>query len=272
MVKVEIVKVDVSSKKFQKMTDYVAEEKPLHIFLNRTYYPTIFCSPSNLKELAVGHLLSEGIVTSVEEIDEIHMKVEGVCRVKLKADIDLKKRLKFLTPFSRVILSACGSSSPYKYSGKLPKITSNLKVKAEVILNGVSRLNSIAETFRKTGGVHAAAVCKSDGNLVASAEDVGRHNAVDKAIGIGALNETNFGECFLALSGRLTGDIVLKAARVGLPIVASLAAALDSGISLAKEADLTLIGFVRGKRMNIYTFPERIKFDNKVHKGGQFIG
>jgi len=236
----------------------VAEEKPLHVFLNRTYYATIFCSPSNLKELAVGHLLSEGIVKSVEEIEETRLKEEGVCHVKLKPGIELEKRLKLSKPFSRVILSACGSPSPYQYSGKRPKITSNLKVKAEVILTCVNRLNSIAETFRKTGGVHAAAIYKRDGNLVAFAEDVGRHNAVDKAIGIGALNKIDFGECLLALSGRLTGDIVLKAARVGLPIVASLAAALDSGIMVAKNVGLTLIGFVRGKRLNIYSFPERI--------------
>ena len=262
MVKVEIVKVDVLAKKFQKMADYVAEEKPLHIFLNKTHYATIFCSPSNLKELAVGHLLSVRIVKSIEEIEEIRFKGKGVCHVKLKANIDLEKRLKLLTPFSRVILSACGSSSSYEYSGKLPKNTSNLKVKAEIILNGVNRLNSIAETFRKTGGVHVAAIYKSDGNLVAFAEDVGRHNAVDKVIGIEALNKTDFKECFLTLSGRLTGDIALKAATVGLPIVASLAAAIDSGISIAKSADLTLIGFVRGKRMNIYNFPERIDFNN----------
>ena len=258
MLKVKIVKVDVSAKKFQKMADYVAQEKPLHIFLNKTHYAIIFCSPSNLKELAVGHLLSEGIVKSFEEIDEINFKGEEVCRVKLKADIDLEKRLKLLNPFSRVILSACGSSSPYEYSGRLPKITSNLKVKAEVILNGVNRLNSIAETFRKTGGVHAAAIYKSDGNLVAFAEDVGRHNAVDKAIGIAALKKTDFDECFLALSGRLTGDIVLKAVRTGLPLISSLAAAVDSGISVAKEANLTLVGFVRGRRMNVYSFSERV--------------
>ncbi len=261
MLKVEIVKVDVSAKKAQKMTDYVAEEKPLHIFLNKSHYATILCSPSNLKELAVGHLLSEGIVKSVEEIDEISFKGEGVCHVKLKANIDLEKRLKLLTHFSRVIFSTCGSTSPYN-SGKLPKIMSDLKVKAEVILNSVNRLNSIAEIFRKTGGVHAAAIYESDGNLVAFAEDVGRHNAVDKAIGIGALNETDFKECFLTLSGRLTGDITLKAARVGLPIVTSLAAAIDSGIAVARNVGLTLIGFVRGKRMNIYNFPARIDFNN----------
>ena len=265
MVKVEIVKVDVSAKKAQKTTDYIAEEKPLQIFLNKTYYATIFCSPSNLKELAVGHLLSEGIVKSAEEIDEISFKEKGVCHVKLKANIELEKRLKLLIPSSRVIL-ACGSTLPYEYSGKLPKIASNLKVKAEVILNGVSRLNSIAETFKKTGGVHAAAIYKSNGDLIAFAEDVGRHNAVDKVIGLGALNKIDFKECFLTLSGRLTGYIVLKAARVGLPIVASLAAAIDSGIAIAKDVGLTLIGFVRGKCMNIYNFPERIDFNNKVHE------
>jgi len=257
MVKVEIVKVDVPAKKAQKMTDHVAEEKPFHVFLNKNHYATIFCSPSNLKELAVGHLLSEGIAKSVEDIDEISFKGKGVCHVKLKANIDLEKRLKFLTHFSRALFSACGSTSPYD-SGKLPKITSKLKVKAEVILNNVNRLNSIAKTFRKTGGVHAAAIYKSNGDLVGFAEDVGRHNAVDKAIGIAALKKTDFDECFLALSGRLTGDIVLKAVRTGLPLISSLAAAVDSGISVAKEANLTLVGFVRGRRMNVYSFSERV--------------
>jgi FdhD protein len=236
----------------------VAEEKPLNIFLNRSYYATILCSPSNLKELAMGHLLSEGILKSSEEIEEINLNNEGVCRVKIKSNVDIEKRLKLSKHISRIIISACGSPSPYPYSGKLPKINSNLKVKAETILNSVKSLNSIAETFRKTGGVHAAAIYKNNGELTAFAEDVGRHNAVDKVIGMAALNKTDFSACFLVLSGRLTGDIVLKAARVGLSIVASLAAAIDSGIAIAKDAGLTLIGFVRGKRMNIYSFSERV--------------
>ena len=170
----------------------------------------------------------------------------------------LEKRLRLLKPFSRVILSACGSSKPYRPSGKLPKITSNIRVKAEIILKSVRNLNFIAETFRKTGGVHAAAIYGKDGNLLAFAEDVGRHNAVDKAIGISSINKVDFSQCLLTLSGRITGDIVLKAARVGIPIVASLAAAVDSGITTAKAANLTLVGFVRGRRMNVYSTPRRI--------------
>jgi FdhD protein len=131
-------------------------------------------------------------------------------------------------------------------------------VKAEVLFNSVNQLNFKAELFRKTGGVHAAAIYKAAGTLIALAEDVGRHNAVDKVIGMAALNQVDFGECFLALSGRLSGDVVFKASKVGLPIVASLAAALSSGIEMAEQANLTLAGFVRGKRMNIYTFDERI--------------
>jgi FdhD protein len=82
--KVNIIRIDVSTRKAEKTTDYVAEEKPLHIFLNRTRYVTVFCSPSNLKELAVGHVISEGIVKSIEEIERIDLKEEeGVCRINL---------------------------------------------------------------------------------------------------------------------------------------------------------------------------------------------
>lgn len=230
----------------------------MHIFLGRTHYATIFSSPSQLKELALGHLLSEGIIKSIEEIQEINLKKGEVCQIRFKPKVPVEKRLKLSKTFSRVILSACGSPKPYQYLGKLPKVTSNLKIKAETILKSVKNLNFAAETFRKTGGVHAAAIYGKSGELLAFAEDVGRHNAVDKVIGISALKKTDFSQCFLALSGRLTGDMTLKAARVGIPVVASLAAAVDSGIKIAKETNITLIGFVRGNRMNIYSFPERI--------------
>jgi FdhD protein len=255
MREVEVTRINVATSETRKVKDYVAEEKPLHIFLNKNHYVTIFCSPQNLKELAVGHALSEGLIKSVEEIEKINLD-EAICEVTLKSNIDLDKRLKHLKNFSRIIVSACGG--PYRPSEKLPKIKSNLRVKAEIIQNCVNKLNFIAETFRKTGGVHAAAIYESDGEFKAFAEDVGRHNAVDKVIGMVALRKSDFSKCFLALSGRLTGDIASKAARVSLPIVASLAAAVDSGINIAKEADLTLIGFVRGKRMNIYNCEKRI--------------
>jgi FdhD protein len=257
--KVNIVRVDVSARKAEKTTDYVAEEKPFHIFLNRTRYVTIFCSPSNLKELAVGHVISEGILKSNKEIERIELKEkDGVCRISLRPEVKIEDRLKLSQHFSRVIFSACGSNEPYQPNLGLSKIQSELKVKAEIVSSCVNRLNFIAENFRKTGGVHVAAIYQSDGTLVTFAEDVGRHNAVDKVIGSCIMKEIDLWNCFLALSGRLTGDIVLKAAKTGLPMVASLAAAIDSGIAIAKDVGLTLVGFVRGRRMNVYSFPERI--------------
>jgi formate dehydrogenase accessory protein FdhD len=87
---------------------------------------------------------------------------------------------------------------------------------------------------------------------------VGRHNTVDKVIGLASLNKENFSQCFMIITGRVPGDMIYKAAKVGLPIVASVAAVLNSGVSSAEKADIALVGFVRGKRMNIYTCPDRI--------------
>jgi FdhD protein len=256
---VDIMKIDLSTGKAQKITDYVAEESPLQLFVNNTFWATILCSPTNLKELAVGHLLSEGIVKSTEEIKEVTLKEkENTCLVKLKDGINVEDRVSISRLHSRVITSACGSGSPYQYKGKTPTVTSNLTVKARVLFDSVNQLNFKAQSFRQTGGVHAAAVYKGDGSLVAMTEDVGRHNAVDKVIGMAALSKVDFAECFLALSGRISGDVTFKAAKVNLPIVASLSAALSSGIATAKESNVTLAGFVRGKRVNIYTAPERI--------------
>jgi len=256
---VEITKLDLPGKMAAKTVDYVAEEKPLHLFVNNSYWATILCSPSNLKEMAVGHLLSEGILKSIAEVADVNIKAtENSCYVRLKDEVKVENRIKLSRLHARIVTSACGSSSPYQYARKPAKIKSKLQVKAEVLFNSVNQLNFKAELFRKTGGVHAAAVYKADGYLVSLAEDVGRHNAVDKAIGMAALAGTDFSQCFLALSGRLSGDVVFKAGNVGIPIVGSLAAALSSGIEMAEQANLTLAGFVRGKRMNVYSHPERI--------------
>jgi FdhD protein len=257
--KVNIVRLDLSEEKSQEIVDYVAEEVPFHLYINKTFWATILCSPTDLQALAVGHFLSEGILKSTEEIEEIVLKEpESTCYIKLKPEINVEDRVRLSRLHARVIPSACGSGSPYQYTGKTPKVKSNLKVKAQVIFDSVNQLNFKAEGFRQTGGLHVAAIYKADGQLVALAEDVGRHNAVDKVIGMAALNKVDFGLCFLALSGRMSGDVAFKAAKVGLPLIASLAAALSSGITMAESADLTLAGFVRGKRINVYTCPERI--------------
>ncbi len=256
---VDITKIDLSTGKAQAIPDFVAEEVPFHLFINSIFWATILSSPTDLKELAIGHLLSEGILKSIDEIEEVTLKeAEGTCDVKLKPEVKVEDRVRLSRLHQRVITSACGAGSPYQYMGKTPKVESNLSVKAQIIFDSVNQLNFKAEGFRQTGGLHVAALYKADGSLVALAEDVGRHNAVDKVIGMAALLKVNFGSCFLALSGRMSGDVAFKAAKVGLPIVASLSAALSSGVAVAESSNLTLAGFVRGKRMNVYTVPSRI--------------
>ncbi|MEM2103576.1 MAG: formate dehydrogenase accessory sulfurtransferase FdhD [Candidatus Bathyarchaeia archaeon] len=257
-IEVELLKIDTVAKAAEKIKGYVAEEKPLHIFVDKIQYVTIFCHPEKLKELTVGFLLSEGVIKNVEEIARITFKNSNICHVKLQPTINLEARLKLAQRFSRIITSACGGPYQPQVVENLKKIDSKLTVKAETIQQCMNNLNRMAETHRKTRGVHAAAIYNSEGKLHAFAEDVGRHNAVDKAIGICALSNVNFSQCLLTSSGRLTGDIVLKTARVGIPILASLTATLNSGINIAKEINLTLISFAHGKSMNVYNAPERI--------------
>jgi len=265
MKEIQVSRIDVSAQKLEQRRDFVAEETPLHIFLNQTHYVTILCSPNQLKELAVGHLLSEGVLKLTEEIKEIRMEKGGKCRVILKPDIDAEKRISISQPFARLIVSACGSPDYWPLSKlidrlSLAKVKLGLTVEARIVLECVKRLNTLAETFRKTGGVHVAALYSVSGELLTFSEDIGRHNAVDKVIGAAASKNLDFGNSFLALSGRLSGDIVLKSARMRIPIVASLAAAIDSGVKIAQRTGITLVGFVRGNRMNVYTYPERIVY------------
>ena len=259
MRQMNIIKLNLSTGKAQEITDYIAEEKPFYLFVNKVFWATILCSPNDLKELAIGHFLSEGILKSIDEIEEIILKKsENTCYVKLNPGIDVKNRVKISRLHTRVIPSACGSGAPYQFTGKIPKVKSKIEIRAQVIFDSVKQLNFKAEGFRRTGGMHVAAIYNVDGQLVALAEDVGRHNAVDKVIGIAALDKIAFQKCFLALSGRMSGDVAFKAAKVGIPVIASLAAALSSGVAMAKSANLTLAGFVRGNRINLYTSPERI--------------
>ena len=265
MREIQFSQINLSTQEIKQKVDLVAEEKPLHIFLNQTHYVTILCSPNQLKELSVGHVLSEGIVKSINEIREIHLEADGKCRIRIKPGIDAEKRISISQPFARLIVSACGSPDYWPLSKlidrlALPQVPLDSTVEAKVISESVRSLNKLAETYRKTGGVHIAALYSVKGELIACAEDVGRHNAVDKVIGAGLLRKIDFKNCFLAASGRLTGDIVLKAARMRIPIIASMTAAIDSGVDIARRTGVTLIGFVRGKRMSIFTYPERIVY------------
>jgi FdhD protein len=259
MRRVDILRLDLSTGKAEKMVDCVAEEVPLQISLNSAYTFVIWCSPSQFEELAVGYLLAEEILRSVDEIESLSSNVkENKCQITLKPSVNLDERMKHSRRSTRIIPLIKASTSAYQHDEKISVVKSPLRVKAEVILGAISQMNSLAKGFKETGGLHDSGIFKSDGTIVAFSEDVGRHNTVDKVIGLASLNREDFSQCFMIITGRVPGDMIYKAAKVGLPIVASVAAVLNSGVSSAEKANIALVGFVRGKRMNVYTCPERI--------------
>jgi len=259
MRQVKMTRLDLTEGKAEEMLDYIAEEVPLQITLNGAYSFVIWSSPSQFKELAVGHLFAEDLLRNVDEIESLTAnEANYTCELQLKPSVNLEERLKNQRRGTRIIPLIKAATSAYQHDEKLSLIKSDLKIKAQVILDAVTQMNEKAKGFKETGGLHDSGIFKADGTMGAFSEDVGRHNTVDKVIGQALLNKENFGDCFMFITGRVPGDMIYKAAKVGLPIVASGAAVLNSGISSAEKANITLVGFVRGKRMNIYTCPERI--------------
>ncbi|XES76173.1 MAG: formate dehydrogenase accessory sulfurtransferase FdhD [Candidatus Bathyarchaeia archaeon] len=261
MRQVDILKLDLAAGKAEQLPDYVADEVPLQISVNTTYSFVIWCSPLQFKELAVGYLLAEDVLRSADEIAQITVdEAAYTCRITLNSDVDVEERMKHSRVHWRVIPLIKASTSPYERRETIPKVNSHFKVKAQVIIDCINDMNKRAKGFQQTGGLHDSAIYRTDGSLVAFSEDVGRHNTVDKVIGTAVLDHVDLGECFMTITGRVPGDMIYKAAKVGIPLVASMAAVLSSGVVSAKRANMGLVGFVRGKRMNIYSAPEKILF------------
>jgi FdhD protein len=135
--------------------------------------------------------------------------------------------------------------------------SSELKIPAKVIIDGVQRLSQMP-LYSRTGGTHCAILFAPDGQLLCSSEDIGRHNSVDKTIGGALMKRVDFRRCWLAVSGRLPADMVVKPALVGIPLVASISAPTLNGVRTGEKSGMTVVGFVRGGRLNCYSHPERI--------------
>ena len=137
------------------------------------------------------------------------------------------------------------------------KLPSGRSVSSDIVLKGMEELSRMP-LYVKSGGTHCAILFSWDGHALASAEDIGRHNAVDKIIGGGMRKNVDFFNTWLAVSGRLPADMVLKPLLVGIPLIASVSAPTSGGVELGERSGLTVVGFVRGGRFNCYSHPERI--------------
>jgi FdhD protein len=237
-----------------EVQDELALDEPLCIFINDEYHVTLIASPGQMRELAMGYLLSENIIEKLEEIRDISTHENNIY-IELNKSIDLRT---VSVGRMNLIVTACGANPMARTrSVDLPKVSSGLMVEPATIMNMIRELNQRCDVHLKTRGTHSAMLCSNTGEVYAFAEDVGRHNAVDKVIGSLILGGGDLGQCILLSTGRQSGEMVLKAARGGIPVVASMTVPLVSGVRLAEASNLTLTALGIG-RLKIYSHPERI--------------
>jgi len=237
--------------------DFIVDEIPLTIYLNDFELATLVCSSGAFKELAVGFLLSEGMVKNCSEIKDITFnESDGLIWVETTAPV--KQTETFLR---RQIASCCGKGRASLYFvndvTQLEPVKSTKQFAASHLLHSIGKLEVGSENYRKTHGVHSAAL-GDDSGLLVMYDDIGRHNAVDKVLGYALLNNLAPDDKFLMLSGRISSEILIKAGHSGIPLVVSRAAPTNLAVDLAEQFGITLVGFARGEKMSIYSHSERV--------------
>jgi FdhD protein len=261
----------VENGKVRSRLDQLATEEPLEIRLlspQKTVAVTMR-TPGADFELAAGFLYSEGVVSSREDIDRISYcvdaDVDGEQRYNI-VNVALREGLSVdLQPLERHFFttSACGvcgkASLEALRSREYPVIPNGPEVSAAVIYSLPDQLRSAQRVFSTTGGLHAAGLFDAKGTLLSVREDVGRHNALDKLVGSAILsNELPLNNRIVMVSGRSSFEILQKCLAAGVPIVCAVSAPSSLAVTLAREFGITLIGFLRGERFNIYAGKERL--------------
>ena len=233
---------------FEKVLHEVVEEVPIALFVNGRHAMTAMMSPVQLEEFVTGYLYTEQIIKGVNEIESIRIE-------KNRISVITKNLFKVLGP-KKTILSGCGGSVSFIDAEKLPKILSDFTITPKKIEESVK--NALAsDLHRTTGGIHVVALLTSD-NLLYVSEDIGRHNAVDRVIGFGLRTGIDFSHTFIVSSGRISSEMVRKCLIANIPIIISRSATTTLSVEIAEKTGLTIIGFVRAGKMNIYSRPQRI--------------
>jgi len=246
-----ITKEDISNTELA-----VASEFLFTIFLNDRELATLLCSPGNLRYLAVGFLASEGLLNSKNEIKKLevdewlgtaHVEIEGV-------DIDDSFFAK------RLIASGCGGAATF-YSvadANTPVVESSAEISPDEVFTLVNKFQHRSQLYLATHGVHSAALADRREILI-FCEDIGRHNAIDKIFGECLMEDIPTSDRIIISSGRISSEVLHKVAKRGIPIIISKSAPTSLGLKTADKLGITLIGSVRGKKMNVYTNNWRVK-------------
>lgn len=249
--------------------DLVAVEEPLEVRVNGAPFAVIMRTPGQDLALAAGFLLAEDVVrgaaeiAAIERCDDVDDEargnvlnvtvVEGAC-ARLDARLGERRQI--------VATSACGLCGRRTIASLRTRVSSVAgawTVPAETVLGLPGALRAAQAAFDVTGGLHGAALCDRGGQVLLAAEDVGRHNAVDKIVGRALLDgQVPLDDRMLVVSGRSSYELVQKALLAGVPLVAGVSAPSSLAVALADETGITLCGFVRGRSMNVYTHPARV--------------
>ncbi|MBT4483177.1 MAG: formate dehydrogenase accessory sulfurtransferase FdhD [Candidatus Latescibacteria bacterium] len=250
----DVLRIDSGRK--ENIRDIVTDEVILTIHLNERELLTLLCSPGNLKELSVGFLYTAGLIHSLDDIDNVFVNKKN-----LTSHISLKEEnINVDIMFKRVYTSGCGRGMLFKNVLDLAHrkaVTGDFNIQSEKITELMKAFEKKSTTYKKTGGVHSAAL--SDGvKILVFGEDIGRHNAIDKIIGETLYKNLNMAESIILTSGRISSEVMYKVQKTGSPIIISRSAPTGLAIELAEKLNVTLVGFARGRRMNVYSVKERV--------------
>jgi len=235
----------VRGERVEEVVGEVVREQPLTVYVNGTRFLTLLCTPVKLEALVVGYLWMEMVITDVGEIRALDVSpVDGRVDVTLTHPVDL--------PTERILTSGCGGGITFRIDHRLfPRLSSGLRISPAQLAARMRDLFAAAVLYKASRGIHGAALCDGE-SLLLVAEDVGRHNAVDKVKGEALLRGIPTEDRVLLSTGRVSSEMLLKAARMGVPIVASRTSPTEMAVGLAEQLNITVCGYVRPDSLNLY--------------------
>jgi FdhD protein len=250
-------------------TDLVTREEPLEIQIGGAPLAVIMRTPGHDEELAWGFLRTERVIDDPSQVQSIRHcatapspEAEGnVLQIVLRPGVTLDLERLRRNLYASSSCGICGKAAIENVLHSAPPVVDESSVDIGVLYELPDRLRSEQSVFSRTGGLHAAGVFSLDGRAVVVREDVGRHNAVDKVVGWATLRGVSLGGHILLVSGRTSYEIVQKALAARIPIVAAVSAPSSLAVDLARRADMTLAGFVRGHHLSLYAGAERVRGD-----------
>jgi FdhD protein len=239
-----------SSDTLEEREDLIAIEKRLRVSVNGKETLSLYCTPLMIRELVVGMFMSEDIIKGGWCAERMSITYNEDVIVDIPAEGEASTN-------GAVITSGCIGGITFPKRLSLKEIEDPFHIKAHALKELFRRFQHASELYKLTGCVHSAAL--SDGSGILSlAEDIGRHNAVDKIIGYAILENIPFSGKIMLASGRLSSEIVSKCAKWGIPVVASRTSPTSLAVDIAEKSGVTVVGFIRADRMNVYTHPHRI--------------